>query len=156
MELLFRSELIPSSITRPKPSTTSRSDCNSAFPDRLEAPASRSTIPEFSFGSMPRIRKARTCPPTAIQRCSRMSLTMLRGLPPTGFEIQIDENAAPDGADKHRTGAVYNVPTGPDGLQNFTAAALLNVGDWNDMEITVKNHLYTVSINNSQTTDFIN
>src|SRR5262249_6421566 len=74
----------------------------------------------------------------------------------TGFEIQIDENAAPDGADKHRTGAVYNVPTGPGGLQNFTAAALLNVGDWNDMEITVKNHRYTVSINNDQTTDFIN
>jgi len=48
------------------------------------------------------------------------------------------------------------VPTGPGGLQNFTAAALLNVGDWNDMEITVKNHRYTVSINNSQTTDFIN
>jgi hypothetical protein len=74
----------------------------------------------------------------------------------TGFEIQIDENAAPDGADKHRTGAVYNVPTGPGGLQNFTAAALLNVGDWNDMEITVKNHRYTVSINNDQTTDFLN
>src|SRR5262249_61024403 len=47
----------------------------------------------------------------------------------TGFEIQIDENAAPDGADKHRTGAVYNVPTGPGGLQNFTAAALLNLAD---------------------------
>jgi choline dehydrogenase-like flavoprotein len=74
----------------------------------------------------------------------------------TGLEIQIDENAAPDGADKHRTGAVYNVPTGPGGLQNFTAAAPLNLGDWNDMEITVKNHRYTVSINNDQTTDFIN
>jgi hypothetical protein len=74
----------------------------------------------------------------------------------TGFEIQIDENAAPDGADKHRTGAVYNVPTGPGGLQNFRAAAPLNLGDWNDMEITVKNHRYTVSINNNQTTDFIN
>jgi hypothetical protein len=74
----------------------------------------------------------------------------------TGFEIQIDENAAPDGADKHRTGAVYNVPTGPGGLQNFMAAAPLNLGDWNDMEITVKNHRYTVSINNNQTTDFFN
>ena len=41
-------------------------------------------------------------------------------------------------------------------MQNFTAAAPLNVGDWNDMEVTVKNHRYTVSINNSQTTDFIN
>ena len=74
----------------------------------------------------------------------------------TGFEIQIDENAAPDGADKHRTGAVYNVPTGPGGLQNFTAASALKPGAWNDVEITVKNHRYTVSINNTQTTDFTN
>ena len=74
----------------------------------------------------------------------------------TGFEIQIDENAAPDGADKHRTGAVYNVPTGPGGLQNFTAPSGLNPGNWNDVEITVGNHRFTVSINNKQTTDFTN
>src|SRR5205085_5892593 len=74
----------------------------------------------------------------------------------TGFEIQIDENAAPDGADKHRTGAVYNVPTGPGGLQKFTAVPPLNVGAWNDMEVTVKNHRYTVVINGKQTTDFTN
>src|SRR5262249_50112550 len=74
----------------------------------------------------------------------------------TGFEIQIDENAAPDGADKHRTGAVYNVPTGPGGLQNFAPASFLKPGDWNDVEITAKNHRYTVSINNKQTTDFTN
>jgi len=74
----------------------------------------------------------------------------------TGFEIQIDENAAPDGADKHRTGAVYNVPTGPGELQKFTAPSALNPGNWNDMEITVRNHRYTVSINNKQTTDFTN
>jgi Domain of Unknown Function (DUF1080)/GMC oxidoreductase len=74
----------------------------------------------------------------------------------TGFEIQIDENAAPDGADKHRTGAVYNVPTGPGGLQSFTAPSVLNPGSWNDVEITVRNHRYTVSINNEQTTDFTN
>jgi choline dehydrogenase-like flavoprotein len=74
----------------------------------------------------------------------------------TGFEIQIDENAAPDGADKHRTGAVYNVPTGSGGLQSFTAAPALTPGGWNDMEITVRNHRYTVSINGQQTTDFTN
>jgi choline dehydrogenase-like flavoprotein len=74
----------------------------------------------------------------------------------TGFEIQIDENAAPDGADKHRTGAVYNVPTGPGGLQNFTPAAPLTTGVWHDMEITVRNHHYTAAINNAQTTDFTN
>ena len=66
------------------------------------------------------------------------------------------ENAAPDGADKHRTGAVYNVPTGPGGLQSFTAPSVLSSGSWNDVEITVRNHRYTVSINNKQTTDFTN
>jgi hypothetical protein len=55
----------------------------------------------------------------------------------TGFEIQIDEHEAPDGADKHRTGAIYNVPTTPAGMQNFTSAAPLQVGVWNDMEISV-------------------
>ncbi len=74
----------------------------------------------------------------------------------TGFEIQIDDRAAPDGADKHRTGAVYNVPTGPGGLQSFTPAGNLKPGDWNEMEITVKKHRYTVSINNKQITDFTN
>jgi hypothetical protein len=74
----------------------------------------------------------------------------------TGFEIQIDENAAPDGADKHRTGAVYKVPTGTGGLQNFTAGPALNTGDWNEMEITVQNHRYTVLINGNQTADFTN
>ncbi len=74
----------------------------------------------------------------------------------TGFEIQIDERAAPDGADKHRTGAVYDVPTGPGGLQNFSPASNLKPGDWNDMEIVVKKHRYTVSINGKQTTDFTN
>jgi hypothetical protein len=74
----------------------------------------------------------------------------------TGFEIQIDENAAPDGADKHRTGAIYNVPTTPAGMQNFTSAAPLQVGVWNDMEISVSADRFTVFINNTQTTDFTN
>jgi hypothetical protein len=74
----------------------------------------------------------------------------------TGFEIQIDERAAPDGADKHRTGAVYDVATGPGGLQNFSPGPSLKPGDWNDMEITVRKHRYTVSIGNKQTTDFTN
>ena len=74
----------------------------------------------------------------------------------TGFEVQIDENAAPDGADKHRTGAIYNVPTGAGGLQAFTPPAPLQAGAWNDMEITVKGDRYTVSLNGQQTTDFTN
>jgi hypothetical protein len=74
----------------------------------------------------------------------------------TGFEVQIDENAQPDNADKHRTGAIYDVPTGPGGLQAFTATPALGAGTWHDMEITVQAHRYRVSINGSQTTDFTN
>jgi hypothetical protein len=74
----------------------------------------------------------------------------------TGFEVQIDENAQPDNADKHRSGAIYDVPTGPGGLQIFTAAPALGAGTWHDMEITVQAHRYRVSINGSQTTDFTN
>jgi Domain of Unknown Function (DUF1080)/GMC oxidoreductase len=73
----------------------------------------------------------------------------------TGFEIQIDENAEPDGADRHRTGAIYAVPTGAGGLQRFQPATL-RAGDWNDMEIVVKQHRYTVSINGTTTADFTN
>ncbi|MFL9905712.1 family 16 glycoside hydrolase [Paraburkholderia sp. RL17-337-BIB-A] len=74
----------------------------------------------------------------------------------TGFEVQIDENGAPDGADKHRTGAIYNVPTGPGGMQLFTPAKPLQAGAWNDMEITVSNDRYTVALNGTQTSDFTN
>lgn len=74
----------------------------------------------------------------------------------TGFEIQIDENGAPDFADKHRTGAVYDVPTGAGGLATFKAGPALQPGDWADMEITVKNHRYTVKIDGQQTADFQN
>ena len=41
-------------------------------------------------------------------------------------------------------------------MQSFTAPSVLNPGSWNDVEITVRNHRYTVSINNKQTTDFTN
>src|SRR5262249_2817395 len=49
---------------------------------RLSGPIGSTGRP-IDNSAMPRIRKARTCPPTAIQRCSRMSLTTRRGLPPT-------------------------------------------------------------------------
>ena len=48
------------------------------------------------------------------------------------------------------------MPTGVGGLQNFAPASPLKVGDWNDVEITVKSHRYTVVINSKQTTDFTN
>src|SRR5713101_3352730 len=55
-----------------------------------------------------------------------------------------------------RTSTVYNVPTGSGGLQNFTPGASPKPGNWNDMEIAVRKHRFTVSINNKQTTDFSN
>ena len=74
----------------------------------------------------------------------------------TGFEVQIDENAEPDNADKHRTGAIYDVPTGPGGMQTYGAGPALAAGAWADMEITVQGHRYRVKINGTQVTDFTN
>ena len=74
----------------------------------------------------------------------------------TGFELQIDEGARPNNLDRNRTGAIYDVPTGPGGMQSFTAGPALIAGQWNDMEIAVQGHRYLVKINGSQTTDFTN
>jgi 3-keto-disaccharide hydrolase len=74
----------------------------------------------------------------------------------TGFEIQIDDNAAPDGADKHRTAAIYNVPTGPGGLQSYKPGPVLQLRQWHDMEITLRGNRYSVMLNGIQTTDFVN
>lgn len=66
-----------------------------------------------------------------------------------GFEIQIDEQAAPDGADIHRTGAVYGqLP------QTFSLAPARPVGQWNEYEIRVKKQTYVVMLNGSQVTSF--
>ena len=74
----------------------------------------------------------------------------------TGFEVQIDERARPDGADRHRTGAVYAIPTNPGGLQDFRAAGDLQPGPWHDMEVTVRRHRYTVVVDGTRTADFLN
>jgi hypothetical protein len=74
----------------------------------------------------------------------------------TGFEIQIDETAAPDGADQHRTGAVYAIDTGPGGMQTYTRPPALAIGDWVDLEITVSGDRYTVLLNGKPTSDFRN
>jgi len=86
----------------------------------------------------------------------------------TGFEVQIDERARgdksqsppePDGRDKNRTGAIYKIGTGQDGEpqeQNYQAAAPLDPGAWNSMEIAIQGNRYTVTVNGRQTTDFIN
>jgi choline dehydrogenase-like flavoprotein len=68
-----------------------------------------------------------------------------------GFEIQIDETAAPDGADRHRTGAIYGEP-----IQAFNLQAALPVGQWNAYEIRVQGQTYTVRLNGVQVTQFDN
>jgi hypothetical protein len=58
-----------------------------------------------------------------------------------GFEIQIDETARPDGADIHRTGAIYTfkAPSTP-----LTARSL---GEWNQFVITANEQTYDVTMN---------
>jgi choline dehydrogenase-like flavoprotein len=69
----------------------------------------------------------------------------------TGFEIQIDEQARPDGAWMHRTAAVYGIPTGGGaGQQNYTLPPLLQSGlqaqTWYEMQIEVTGQNYKTSI----------
>ncbi|UXY30239.1 family 16 glycoside hydrolase [Streptomyces sp. HUAS TT20] len=72
----------------------------------------------------------------------------------TGFEIQIDETAAPDGQDMHRTGAVYGI-TVPAG-QAYQRPAPLLPSQWTDYEIEVRGDTYTVRVNGTQTSLFTN
>jgi len=68
-----------------------------------------------------------------------------------GFEVQIDEFGAPDGAPKHTTGAIYNEDN-----QTFTRQQAKPAGQWNDFEIRVEGQTYTVLLNGQQTTKFTN
>lgn len=77
----------------------------------------------------------------------------------TGFEVQIDDQARPDGLDRNRTGAIYDIPTGQNGeppLQDFRRAPDLVPGAWNDLEIAVHGDTYTVTLNGVRTTEFVN
>ena len=75
----------------------------------------------------------------------------------TGFEIQIDEQAQPDQADKHRTGAIYSIDVGPAaGQQAYARGSALQPGEWNDYEIQVAGDTYTVLLNGFRTTSFTN
>ncbi len=58
-----------------------------------------------------------------------------------GFEVQIDDHAA---------GTVYGTASGP------TAVGQRALGQWNDLEITVRDQLYTVELNGQQTARFQN
>ena len=76
----------------------------------------------------------------------------------TGFEVQIDETARSDGADKHHTGAIYNIPTEPGeiGFQKYSRPAPLPVGAWNEYEIEVIGQAYKVRLNGKLVTTFNN
>ena len=77
----------------------------------------------------------------------------------TGFEVQIDETARPDGADKHRTGAIYNIPTEPAGgvvVQKYNRPDPLRLGAWNEYEIEVIDQTYKVRLNGVLVTTFHN
>jgi choline dehydrogenase-like flavoprotein len=75
----------------------------------------------------------------------------------SGFEVQIDEQATPDGQDKHRTGAIYNVDVGSaPGQQTYTRAAPLVAGRWNFYEIEVRGATYVVRLNGRRTAVFTN
>lgn len=67
----------------------------------------------------------------------------------TGFEVQIDEQGKDDFAEKHRTGAIYDVPTGQGGgsqEQMFTAGPILQPSTWYELEIRVVGEKYTVGL----------
>ncbi len=65
-----------------------------------------------------------------------------------GFEVQIDQLAQPDGADIHRTGAIYSF-AGP------SSVPVNPLGAWNSYEITVQGQQYTVKLNGVDVTDFL-
>jgi hypothetical protein len=70
-----------------------------------------------------------------------------------GYEVQIDELGIgnPTGAEKFRTGAIYDVDN-----QTFSLQPANPAGQWNDYEIRVQGDRYTVFLNGAQVTDFTN
>ena len=58
----------------------------------------------------------------------------------TGYEIQIDDLAMPDGNPVHKTGAIYNFAAPSN-------SALKPVGEWNTFEIKAINQKYSVILN---------
>jgi hypothetical protein len=70
-----------------------------------------------------------------------------------GYEVQIDELGAGDpyGADKFRTGAIYDQEN-----QAFSIQPAKPAGEWNDYEIRVDGDQFTVYLNGAQVTDFTN
>src|SRR5262249_24193721 len=67
-----------------------------------------------------------------------------------GFEVQIDQPAAPDGLPIHKTAAIY----GLQGPNNPGALPVNPIGDWNVFEITVQGQTYKVALNSVEVTVF--
>jgi hypothetical protein len=67
-----------------------------------------------------------------------------------GLEVQIDELARPDGADDHRTGAIYDEP-----MQAFTRRVARPVGEWNQFEIHARGQDYAVWLNGELVTTYV-
>jgi choline dehydrogenase-like flavoprotein len=67
-----------------------------------------------------------------------------------GFEVQIDQLAAPDGLPIHKTAAIY----GFQGPNNPGALPVNPIGEWNLFEITVQGQNYRVALNGVEVTVF--
>jgi hypothetical protein len=65
-----------------------------------------------------------------------------------GFEVQIDQLGAPDGAAIHKTGALYSF-AGP------SSVPVKPLGEWNAYEITVQGQHYSVRLNAVDVTSFV-
>jgi len=77
----------------------------------------------------------------------------------TGFEVQIDElgRGGDEERDEHRTGAIYDVPVGPEpGQQQYARRSALEPGTWHQLELVVRNDTYQVNLDGSPTTTFTN
>jgi hypothetical protein len=61
----------------------------------------------------------------------------------TGYEIQIDDMAMPDGNPLHKTGAIYN-------FASPSNAASKPVGQWNTFEIEATGQKYSVILNDEK------
>jgi hypothetical protein len=57
-----------------------------------------------------------------------------------GYEIQIDDEGAPDGDMIHKTGAIY-------GVQRPAKIASTEPGEWNTFRIRVEGQIYNVNLN---------
>ena len=69
-----------------------------------------------------------------------------------GFEVQIDQLARDDGAPIHKTGAIY----GFQGPQNPDSLPVNAPGQWNEFEIHAQGQTYTVFLNGTQITQYVN